>query len=227
MENGIPGSLFITRTTAAMAVGSNLDEGPENSSYAIVGQKRAGSPARRLIIRTTATATGSSMEGPENETKTMEDEVPARQFIIRTRAAMNVWSDSDKGPESRSYTIVGQKRAGSPAQRLIIRTTATATGSSTEGPENETITMEDEVPARQFITRTTAATNVGSDSDESPESRSYATVGQKKAGSTAQRLNIRPTAAAVGRVFQTRVKRTGQMQSQNREEQAFRPGGSS
>jgi hypothetical protein len=109
----------------------------------------------------------------------MEDEAPVRRFIERTTAAMNDDSDSDKGPENRSYVIVGQKRAGSLAQRLIIRTTASSMERSLEDTENETNTMEDEIQARHFTTRTTAAMNVGSDSDESPAARSVSDKGQE------------------------------------------------
>ena len=93
MEDGIPATRFIIRTTAADAVGHNSDEVQETRSYAKVSRTKSRSPARRLTIKTTTSAAGSRIEGPENGKNPMEDEAPVKRLITRTTAAMSVDSD--------------------------------------------------------------------------------------------------------------------------------------
>jgi hypothetical protein len=95
---------------------------------------------RRLIIRTTATATKKSLENPQNETNNMEDEVQARRFttrtteyregsparrliIIPTSAAEEIVSH--KGQKNGQREIIEKTGAGFPAKRLVISSVTT------------------------------------------------------------------------------------------------------
>jgi hypothetical protein len=81
--------------------------------------------------------------------------------VLAVMMPLGTSDEGEAGQKSGTHSVEEQDREGIPDGMLIIRTaTSAAMGNIMEGPENETNTMEDKVPARRFITRTTAAINV-------------------------------------------------------------------